>query len=178
MKRITYPDLTLAVSLSARGFAYVFFEAPETPFDWAVVEVKGKDKNAYIGKRIQKLLRLYRPQTLVLEDLSVKSAKRPDRTKKLALFLGHLAQCAGVDVVAYNRITIRAAFAPLGAQTKVEIARAIALALPAFGHRLPPVRKIWMSEEPRQMLFDAAALGMTHYARMSGDIRASSDFPE
>lgn len=162
MKRITYPDLTLAVSLSARGFAYVLFEAPEAPFDWGVVEIGGKDKNGQIGKRVQKLLCRYRPQTLVLENLSAKSAKRPDRTKKLALHLGHLAQSEGVDVMAYDRKAIRAAFTPLGAQTKVEIARAISLAIPALRHRLPPVRKIWMSEDPRQMLFDAAALGITH----------------
>lgn len=175
MKRITYPALTLAISLSARGFAHVFFEAPETPFDWAVVEMKGSDKNARIGKRVQKLLHLYRPQTLVLEDISMKAAKRPDRTKKLALYLRHLAHCEGVDVVAYDRRAIRATFAPVGAQTKVEIARAIALAIPAFGHRLPPVRKIWMSEDPRQMLFDAGALGITHYAVAASHVRALSD---
>ena len=161
MEKITYPDLTLAVSLSTRGFAYVFFEAIEAPFDWGVVEKIGRD-NARIEKRVQKLLRLYRPQTLVLEDLRPKSAKRPDRVKKLVLQLGHLAQCEGSEVVSYDRGAIRKAFAPLGARTKVEIAQAIAIAIPALAHRLPPVRKLWMSEDARQMLFDAAALGLTH----------------
>ena len=78
--------------------------------------------------------------------------------------LAHLAQSEGIDVAYYDRQTIRHAFAPVGAKSKVEIAQAIARAIPAFAHRLPPVRKIWMSEDSRQMLFDAAALGMTYYS--------------
>jgi len=168
MERITYPDLMLAVSLSARGFAYVFFEGSETPFDWGVVEIKGKEKNQRTGKQVEKLLRCFRPHALILEDLRPKAAKRPDRTKKLSLHLQHLAHCEGIDVAIYDRAAIRRAFAPLGARTKVEIADAIALAVPAFGHRLPPVRRLWMNEDPRQMLFDAAALGLTHAVGPTG----------
>lgn len=161
MKKTTYPDLTLAITLSTRGFAYVFFEAPQTPFDWAVVEISGGAKNEQITKRIQKLIQTYHPATLVLEDIGIPSAKRPERVRKLSLQLSHIAECEGVEVLRYDRKAIRGAFASVGAKTKVEIALAIAAAIPAFMHRLPPVRKIWMSEDPRQMLFDAAALGMT-----------------
>ena len=56
-------------------------------------------------------------------------------------------------------------FASVGAGTKYEIAKAIATQIPAFAHRLPRLRKIWMSEDPRQSLFDAAALGLTFFAR-------------
>lgn len=41
-----------------------------------------------------------------------------------------------------------------GAFTKYEIAKAIARRIPAFAHRLPRLRKLWMSEDPRQGLFD------------------------
>ena len=166
MKKTTYPDLTLAVTLSARGFAYVFFEAPQTPYDWAVAEMNGGAKNEQIVERVQKLIQVYHPQTLVLEDVSAKSAKRPVRLQTLSLKLAHMAECEGVEVCRYDRKTIRIAFASVGAKTKVEIAQAIAMAIPAFMHRLPPVRKIWMSEDPRQMLFDAAALGITNYHLM------------
>lgn len=163
MKKTTYPDLTLAVTLSTRGFAYVFFEAPQTPYDWAVVETKGSGKDAQIMMRVEKLLQTYHPQTVVLEDVSGKSAKRSARLQKLSLRLAHMAGCEGIEVCRYDRKAIRAAFASVGAKTKVEIAHAVASAIPAFTHRLPPVRKLWMSEDPRQMLFDAAALGLTHH---------------
>lgn len=161
---MTYPDLTLAITLSTRGFAYVFFEAPETPFDWAVVEVKGSGKNEQIVERIEKLLNLYHPQILVLENIQTKSAKRSSRLQNLSLTLAHMATCMGMDVHLYDRPVIRQTFKAVGAKTKVEIAHVIAAAIPAFMHRLPPIRKIWMSEDSRQMLFDAAALVMTHYA--------------
>lgn len=165
MKKTAYPDLTLAVSLSTRGFAYVFFEAPQTPFDWAVVETKGSGKNAQIVAGVEKLIQTYRPQTLVLEDVSPKSARRPARLQTLSLKLAHMAECDGIEVCRYDRRSIRMTFASVGAKTKVEIADTIASAIPAFTHRLPPVRKIWMSEDPRQMLFDAAALGMTYFCQ-------------
>lgn len=164
MKKTTYLELTLAVTLSTRGFAYVFFEAPQTPYDWAVVEMNGGAKNEQILERVERLIQTYHPQTLVLEDISAKSAKRSARLQKLSLKLAHMAECEGVEVCRYDRKTIRWAFASVGAKTKVEIAQAIASAIPAFIHRLPPVRKIWMSEDPRQMLFDAAALGITHHS--------------
>ncbi len=166
MKKTTYPDLTLAITLSSRGFAYVFFEAPQTPFDWAVAEISGGAKNEQITRRIQKLIQAYHPATLVLENIGTKSTKRPERLRKLSLQLTHFAECEGVEVLRYDRKTVRGAFASVGAKTKVEIAHAIAAAIPAFMHRLPPVRKIWMSEDSRQMLFDAAALGITHYRQI------------
>lgn len=163
MFKTTYPDLTLAITLSTRGMAYVFFEAPKTPFDWAVVEVKGKGKNEQIAERVQKLLDLYHPQVLVLEDIQTKSAKRSSRLQRLSLALAHMATCEGIEVCHYDRKAIRQTFGAVGAKTKVEIAHAIATAIPAFMHRLPPIRKIWMSEDSRQMLFDAAALGIIHF---------------
>jgi len=50
-----------------------------------------------------------------------------------------------------------------GAETKYEIAQAVAGIIPAFKHRLPPIRKIWQSEDERQSLFDAASLGIAYY---------------
>ena len=116
--------------------------------------------------RVAKLLQTYHPQTLVLEDASAKSGQRSARLQKPSLKLAHVAECNGVEVCLYDRRAIRAAFASVGAKTKVEIAHAIASAIPAFAHRLPPVRKLWMSEDPRQMLFDAAALGITYYQQI------------
>jgi Holliday junction resolvasome RuvABC endonuclease subunit len=177
MKKTTYPDLILALTLSTRGFAYVFFETPQTPYDWAVVETKGSGKDTQIMMRVEKLIQTYYPQTLVLEDVSAKSGQRPPHLKKLSLKLTHVAECEGVEVCRYDRKAIRAAFASVGAKTKAEIAHAIASAIPAFAHRLPPIRKLWMSEDPRQMLFDAAALAVTHFADLETRMHPIENFP-
>lgn len=68
-----------------------------------------------------------------------------------------------VPLTHYTKVKVQAAFAAENAKTRPEIARAIAARLPVFAPKLPPLRKIWMSEDPRQSLFDAAALGMTYF---------------
>ena len=75
-----------------------------------------------------------------------------------------ILQKASSEVSRISRDAIRACFASVGARKKYDIAQAIARQIPALAHRPPRVRKIWMSEDPRQSLFDAAALGLAFYA--------------
>ena len=155
---------TLAVSLSPRGFAFVLFQADGNPFDWGVREIRGSQKNARCFLAIKKLLRQYRPQALVLEETG-RDSRRGARVRALYRSLGELGEREGVVVVRYTRAQVRATFAAEGARTRPEIAKAIATRIPAFAPKLPPLRKIWMSEDPRQSLFDAAGLGVTYCTR-------------
>lgn len=160
MPPITYPDLILAVTLSSRGFAFVLFEGPLAPFDWGISETKGRRMNASQLKRIQSIIERYHPTTLVIENLS---AKRSPQVRARSLGLRHMAVASEMNVCLYDRAAIRLCFASVGARTKYEIAQAIARELPALSHRLPPLRKIWATEDARQSLFDAAALGLTYF---------------
>jgi len=40
----------------------------------------------------------------------------------------------------------------------------------AFRDRLPPLRKAWMSQDPRISVFDAAALALTHFSAVSENV--------
>jgi hypothetical protein len=62
--------------------------------------------------------------------------------------------------VSFSRADMRACF---GQIAKREIAEAIVREFPELEPRLPPVRKIWMSEDRRMNIFDAAALAMTFF---------------
>jgi len=165
MRQRTEQHLVLAFYPTTHGFAFVLFEGPESPFDWGVRELRGTRKNARTLKALKKLLDRYHPEALVIENTSRVRSRRVERIKRLHRMIRHLAEAEQVDVYRYTRADIRACFAPVGAVRKHEIAEAIATAIPAFAHRLPPKRKIWMSEDPRQGLFDAAALGLTFYSR-------------
>lgn len=164
MPKKTYPNLVLAITPTARGFAFVLFEGPLAPHDWGLTEIRSKPKNTRTIERVRQIIERYHPHTLVIPDCASRSARRSPRIRALALALKHLALAQQMDVQQLDRATIRRCFVSVGARTKVEIAHAIAREIPAFKHRLPPVRKIWMSEDSRQWLFDAAALGLTHYA--------------
>ncbi len=48
-------------------------------------------------------------------------------------------------------------------KSKDAIARTIAQLMPEFEQHLPPVRKIWMSEDYRMGIFDAVAIAMAQW---------------
>lgn len=156
----------LAVYPTCHGFSFVLFEGPDAPFDWGIKEVRERQKNAKTLEGVQAIVERYRPEVLIIED-TAHGSRRTTRIRRLYRMLAHLAATEEIEVVRYTRADICACFASVGAKTKYEIAKAIAKEIPAFMHRLPPVRKIWMSEDPRQSLFDAAALGITHYAAIT-----------
>jgi hypothetical protein len=155
--------LVLAVSASPRGFAFVLFAGPTTPFDWGVKEFRGPHKSALTLLALKKLLRQYRPERLVIEETG-KGSRRGPRIRALYRDLVALAGREQVPVMRFTKAEVRAAFAPENARTRPEIAKAVAARLPVFTPKLPPFRKIWMSEDPRQSLFDAAGLGCAWYA--------------
>jgi len=158
-------SLVLSIYPFSRGFAFVLFEGPDSPFDWGVKEIKEKHKNNKTLAEIKKIIDRYRPEVLVIEDTTAKNSRRTSRIRKLYRMLVHLGKAEYVDLHRYSRAAVSACFTSVGARTKYEIAKAISIQIPAFNHRMPRLRKAWMSEDPRQSLFDAAALGLTYYSR-------------
>jgi Holliday junction resolvasome RuvABC endonuclease subunit len=157
-------NLVLSIYPTSRGYAFVLFEGPLSPVDYGVKEIRKKQKNERTLESIRTLIERYRPDYLVIEDHTVKGSRRSSRIRRLYRMLVHLAETEQIEVLRFSQQAVRECFASVGAKTKYEIAKAIAQEIPAFTHRLPKLRKIWMSEDPRQSLFDAAALGMVFYA--------------
>ena len=165
MTHATPQNLVLAIYPFSRGFAFVFFEGPESPFDWGVKEIKEKHRNTKTLDEIKKIVDRYRPEVLVIAETAGEESRRTSRIRKLYRMLVHLADAEYIELHRYGKSAIKECFAPVGASTKYEIAKAIAIQIPAFAHRIPPFRKPWMSEDSRQSLFDAAALGLTYFCR-------------
>lgn len=153
----------LAVYPFSRGFGFVLFEGPGSPFDWGVREIKEKHRNVKTLDEIKKLIDRYRPEALVIEDISERPSHRSARIRKLYRMVSHLAAAEFVELYRFPKSAVQGYFASVGAVTKYEIAQAISTQIPAFAHRMPRVRKPWMSADPRQSLFDAAALGLVFY---------------
>ena len=159
-------NLVLAIYPFSRGFAFVFLEGPNSPFDWGVKEIREKRKKTKAIDEIKKLIDRYRPEVLVIED-TVGWSRRTSRIRKLYRMIAHLAQAEYVELYRCPRSDFNACFATVGATTKHEIAQAVSLQIPAFAHRMPPRRTPWKSEDPRQSLFDAAALALVFYWQTS-----------
>ncbi len=157
--------LVLAVYAFSRGFAFVLFEGHDNPFDWGIKEIREKHKNTKALDEIRKLIERYQPEVLVIEDTGARTSRRTSRIRKLYRMLAHLAEAQCIELHRYSKADVRLCFESVGASTKYEIAKAIAVQIPAFTHRVPRYRKAWMGEDPRQSLFDATALGLTYFSK-------------
>ncbi len=158
-----HQNLVMAVHPNSRGFGWVLFEGPIAPADWGIVEVK-MDKNSRCLARLEQIISRYEPSVLVLEQFDCRPARRGIRVKELCAAMVHLCVNRGVEYCVYSRAVIRTCFMSVGARTRYEIAKAVALHIDALRRHLPPTRRSWESEDRRQSLFDAAALAMTHFA--------------
>lgn len=153
----------LSIYPFSRGFAFVLFEGPNNPFDWGVKDIKEKHRNEKTLDAIKKLIDRYNPDAIIIEETGIDGARRSSRIRKLYRSLTHLCNTELIDLHRFPPSAIKRYFEPVGAVTKYEIAKAIGRAVPAFEHRMPKVRKPWMSADPKQSLFDAAALGLVYF---------------
>ncbi|HEV2560732.1 MAG TPA: hypothetical protein VGT78_01200 [Rhizomicrobium sp.] len=159
----SYLGLVLAVHPTSHGFGWVLFEGPLSPVDWGMASAK-PGRNARLMKRFERLLNRYEPAVFVLESFEGRDATRVDRIRRLCRSMQNLVACRDISIRIYSRAAVRTCFATIGATSRYEIALAIAQRIDAFNHRLPPKRRKWMNQDPRQSLFDAAALAITYFA--------------
>ena len=159
-----HSELVLAIHPFVKGFAFALFEAPLSPIDWGIKEIRGGDWNARCLGAAQGLMERTRPDVLAFKDYADARVRRSRRIQRLRRLIVNHATGQSIEVRRYSREQIRACFEGVGAVTRYEIAQAIAGQVHAFGHRLPKVRKIWEPEDPRMYLFDAVALALTHYS--------------
>jgi hypothetical protein len=170
MSRAESKRLVLALHPFTRGLAFALFEAPLSPIDWSIKDVRGKQKNARMLEAAKKLIEQHQPDVLVLEECVGPHTRRGGDVRRLLKLIANHGVGQSIEVHTYARASIRECFRAVGATTRYEIAQAIASQIAAFGHQLPPLRKLWMSEDVRMGLFDAVSLVMTFYRHAGGVI--------
>lgn len=156
-------NLVLGIYPNTRGFAFAVFEGSLAPVDWGVIEIRGKNKNKQCLQRIAVMFGRYEPDALVLQDMSERGTRRARRIRNLNEAIEVLAGTQNIRVFAYSRARVRQCFESHGLTSKQSVAEAIAKHIPMFERFVPPLRKIWMSEDSRMGLFDAVALVLTFY---------------
>ena len=162
MKHSKLPELMLAVHPTSRGFGWVLFEGPLVPVDWGVASAKGK-RSAQGMVRFKQLIDQYRPSVLVLEKYDEDDSNCGERIRTIAQTMRGFANSHDMDTPIYGREEVRVAVTGNPRASRYTVARAVAERLPILRHRLPVPRKLWQSDDRQQCLFDAAALGITHY---------------
>lgn len=155
--------LVLGIYPNTRGFAFALFEGPLAPVNWGVIEIRGKNKNKRCIRRIAVMFGRYEPDALVLQDMSDRGTHRARRIRNLNEAIEVLAETQGIRMFAYSRARVRQCFENHRLTSKQSVAEAIAKHIPMFERFVPPLRKIWMSEDSRMGIFDAVAIVLTFY---------------
>jgi hypothetical protein len=158
---MTRSNLVMSIAPTTRGFGYAIFAEPGLLLDWGVKEARS-DKNRRIRAQVEALVKNTMPSTVVLENWFHDGCRRSKRVRQLLFDLFMVAHKGGAAVMVYSYRHIRQAFGESG-KTKHSVATDIAKTLPALKPWLPPKRRIWESEHYSMAIFDAVALGLTHY---------------
>lgn len=152
----------LAIDPTHRGFGFVVLEGETRLLDWGTRHVSRPKHDGSIEK-VDALIDRYDPSALILEDHAGDGSRRCLRVQTLIDALHKLGQARDLSVFSYSRGEIRLAFSAHEATTKEEIAAVLVARFPELAPRMPPKRKVWMSEDHRMAIFDAASLALTHF---------------
>jgi hypothetical protein len=158
------PRRVLALHVTTRGFAFCLFDGPGQLIDFGIKHVARGDKNKESLAVIEHLLIRYDPHTIAIEDVTEAGSKRLSRVRTLYRDIEKLADRGGIETYAYPWQMVFSVFKEGQPKTRHDLAVIISGMIPAIARRLPPKRKIWLPQDPRQALFDAAALGLTCYS--------------
>jgi hypothetical protein len=158
------PRRVLAIHATTRGFAYCIFDGPGQLIDWGIKHVGTAQKNKDCLSLIEHLITRFDPHALVIEDVDEIGGKRSMRVRHLYRDLEKLADRASLDTYCYPWQVVFSVFKDGHPKTRHDIAVMVSGMIPNIAKRLPPKRKIWLPQDPRQALFDAAALALTFYA--------------
>ena len=156
-------ETILAVDPSTRGLGFVVMDGRRQLVDWGSKDAREGDKNARCLSHVAKLLEIYKPAVVVVEDYAGEGSRRGPRVQSLLNRIAELAALEGIVIHRFSRGQMRQAFAYSGASNKHQIATEIARRLPELLPWLPPPRKIWQSEDERFNIFDAASLALTFF---------------
>lgn len=154
----------LALYPTSRGFGFALFQGERSLIDWGIKDIRWKDKNFLAMHLVKKLIERYAPDVIVIEDTTPKKSRRHDRIRILYKLIVQHAKAKQIDV---HRFTRGAMHEHFSVHTKYAVAEAVAREIPMLAARLPPKRKAWMSEDARQSLFDAVALGIVYFAGLT-----------
>lgn len=153
----------LAIDPTTHGFGFAVLEGKDQLIDWGVRSTGEGEKNEQCLNLLSDLIDRYGPEVIVVEDYTKKESHRCSRVRELLRAVLDLASEKHLRARMLSRVQVKKHFAPIGARSKHDIAKAVAKRFPELAPRLPPYRQPWMSEDYRMAIFDSVGLALTFY---------------
>jgi len=155
----------LAVAPLSRCLGYAVMEGPIRLVASGNKAILG-DKNAGALAWVQKFIRFYQPDVLVLPDVNAADTRRAARIKMLHRKIVAVAKKRQLKVRLISITQVRGKLLGDAKGTKQAVAQMLAAKFPAeLAARLPPKRRAWMSEDPRMDIFDAVGLAVAFWPK-------------
>ena len=155
------PFRVLAVALTSRGLGYAVLEGETSLIESSRTSVRNGNKNWQCIAKVKRLTAFYRPDALILQDVTAKDSRRNPRIKALHREVILLAAKQRLSVKLISEKQLRSLLLGNASGTKHEMAEMLAKRFPdELAFRLPPMRRPWQSEDSRMDIFDAVALAV------------------
>lgn len=151
------------VSLDVRSktLAYAILDGPLQLLDFGV---SGSTHRGFPMGRVEKLVRKFQPQVIVLRKVPAGSKRDNPAVQAAIKSIRSKARHLAIPVVSIEKRLIDQTFRPHCKPTKYQIALLLSACFSSLRWYVPEKRKIWMPEDRRMQYFDAAALGLTYFA--------------
>jgi len=144
------------------GFGWVLFDKPDAVVEWGLASAR-QGRKLRLVNRFKRLIERHRAAVLVMEEAG-DGTRRAERIRNLCREFARAASGAEMKTAVYRREAVSAHLGLPPRASRYDVAKAVALRLNEFAHRLPRKATAGASEDPRQSLFSAAALALTYFA--------------
>jgi len=152
----------LALYPSCYGLGYALFDSPDHLVAFGIGATY-PIKSTKTLKRVKEYINYFKPDIIIMRRLAPWRIKVGKRMQEIIYLISNVAEEAGLKTHQYTREEIRGVFVNFGVETKFQITKKLLSWFPRLEKYAHPKRKEWMSEHHYAGVFDAVALGMTHF---------------
>jgi hypothetical protein len=157
-----YDPRVLAIDLRSQRSGFAIYEGPRRLLDHGTTVVPFEGAGSSTSK-FSDLLKISMPSVIIVKKERWEDMVAHPQAKRLTEKLTREANAREIEIRLLEQNALRATFRNLNCETKAEISAALSRFFPNLAWQLPPPRKIWDSEHPRQSVFDAIALGFAYW---------------
>jgi Holliday junction resolvasome RuvABC endonuclease subunit len=157
----------LGIAPSTRGFGFAVMTVGMTLVDWGVKVVKSGKKNDKCLAQITKLIEVYQPSWIAVDDYT-KNFHRGTRTQALIAELEERVRPEAVKMERFSRKQVSLEIIGGRGGTKFQVAENLANQYrEQLSFRVPRKRSLWMTEPYQMDIFDAVAIARCCCRRIS-----------
>jgi hypothetical protein len=157
----------LCLEVCPQRFGFAAFYGPVDLIDWGTMNYRGTGARRLmtVRERLSSLLKLHSPTCLVMRWRSCSSTRANKKTLSAVETIREKAKQSGLKVRTMGTKEVLRFLSTHDCRTKQQMASRIALWFTELSPKLPRARKPWQPERHNMVVFDAAASGITFFAR-------------